>query len=168
MDIEKLLDRFGTNYAKPRKLTKKERVELRKEIGPTWDQYINTSLVIDIGDIKLTRLCQTLTNNGYITFSSCEGHGDEIPHIYFRCRRPSAVAELSHILVEESAISHFSWLIEVYQDKARMVTNFVPFYILEPRPVQKGRLLNPREDYDRLVEDFDILGFCINDHFSEK
>ena len=164
MDIEQLLDKFGPNWAIPHKLTEAERVKLRKEVEPIWDQYANLPINISIDDESMSRLCQLLTNYGYETFSSCEGHRKEKPHVYFRCKDTSAVAELSYVL-QQTAITNFIWRVEVNPE--RVQGRFKTFYELKPeKPRREG--LDIVKDQKELIEDFDILGYSILDHFSGK
>ena len=165
MDIEGLLNKFGPNWAVPHKLTETERAEIRKEVEPVWNQYANMPLSISIDDESIRRLCQVLTNYGYQTFSSCEGHGKEIPHIYFRCRKTGRVAELSNI-IRQTAIANFLWGVEVgSQQDSR--NRYQIFYELRPEKPKRGKL-DMVKDKKYLVEDFDILGYSILDHFLGK
>ncbi|MFH1503626.1 MAG: hypothetical protein ABIE36_03130 [Candidatus Diapherotrites archaeon] len=165
MDIETLLNKFGPNFVEPHKLTESERKELRKKIEPIWDRYINLPLTLSINDEPIKRLCQVLTNNGYITFSSCQGHGKDEPHIYFRCKKTSRVAELSHA-VGSTAITNFLWEIGVWgQQDSR--NRYRIFYMLRPEEPRRENL-DIIKDEKQLVEDFDILGYSILDYFNHQ
>ncbi len=160
MNIEGLLDHFGPNFAEPHRLTPRERDKLRREIEPVWNGYINMPLTLLLDDSNMTRLCQLLTNLGYQTFSSCEGHGREEPHVYFLCRSANKVAELADV-IRKTAITNFSWVVEI--DGILSGNRFKAYYALTPRP-KRGNfdIVKSRK---QLVDDFDILGYSIFDHF---
>ena len=161
MNIEKLLDRFGLNWAQPHILDGQERKEARESVGPAWNKYMRMPIKLSIDDHSISRLCQQLTNQGYITFSSCEGHGREVPHIYFTCEDVNSVAELSDV-VNKTAITHFGWGIGVYS--LNHGDGYKAYYELRPERV-KTEGLNIVESQEQLKEDFDILGYSITDHF---
>lgn len=164
MNIEGLLDQFGPNLAKPHRLTPPEREELRREIEPVWNGYITIPLTLSIDDSNMTRLCQLLTNQGYQTFSSCEGHGRKEPHVYFWCRSANKVAELAYA-IRQTAIANFIWGVEV--DANTSGNGFKAYYALTPIRPRMGNF-DTIQSRKQLVDDFDILGYSIFDHFQDR
>ena len=152
--------------AVPHKLTETERAELKKGVEPIWNQYINLPLTISVGDEPIRRLCQVLTNNGYVTFSSCEGHGKDKPYICFRCKSTSAVAGLSYIL-DKTAIANFIWEIKVHSQTGMNDNRFRAYYTINPEESRRESL-DIVKDKKQLIEDFDILGYSILDYFLNR
>lgn len=163
MDIERLLDHFGPNFAVPHRLGPQERDNIRSEIEPVWNRYMRMPLTFSIDDSNMTRLCQLLTNLDYQTFSSCEGHGREEPHVYFLCRSPNKVAELAYA-IRQTAITNFIWRVEV--DALESGNELKAYYALTPVRPRRGNL-DITKSRNQLVDDFDILGYSIYDHFQQ-
>ena len=162
MDIERLLDKFGPNWSPPHTLSPEERESLKEEIEPIWRGYNNLPLTLDIEDEGVRRVCEVLTLSGFRTYSSCNGHGKKLPHMYFYSEKNELVARLAHI-IQKTAITNFQWGIQVFGFSG--LSDMRLNYDLKP-----FSLINDQGAYskDLLFEDFDILGFTFFGEFLNK
>lgn len=134
------------------------------EIDGLMDRYRKLVLKIEIGDERIARLCQVLTDHGCVTFESCEGHGRQVPRIwFFPPKDPKDLMLISHILQRASYAKNFPWHIVVNGN----VNASQPLtYILEPSS-EKGPI-NLHDDYNKLMQDLDIIAISILDYLSEE
>lgn len=125
------------------------------------DTFRNQIVRLDIGDGRIAKLCQVLTDHGCITFDSCEGHGKELPKIFFYPKNSEDLLHLSDIVWRNSFGTNFPWQITVYGHPG---ASLQISYILEPASQYK---INLPEDYEKLMVDLDVLTVFIVNYFAE-
>lgn len=149
MDIEAIVKRFVKQGH--------DEADTRRSI----DEYLSIPLTLPVDDEPMRRLSQVLTNNGYITTSTCEGHGKCLPHVFLHCESQDHLRHLAHVLARESGAKNYQW--QLTAESFSPWEDNLLFYVLEP----KAKKINPHRDYDKLIQDLDIIGIYVMDYFNE-
>lgn len=134
-----------------------------KEVSDLVDSYFSIKPTLPVEDKPMKRLCQTLTEHGYITQESCDGHGKDLPIIDFYCEDQKKLRHLAYILGYEIEACNFSWCVRIDSDNPVDDPDSPLTYILEPYPVS----IDVKEHYDELLEDLDMIGIFVMNHFNE-
>lgn len=138
--------------------------EAHKEYCMLLQQYLEMELTLKISDEPMRRLCQVLTNFGFETIDSCDGHGKRLPSIFFKCSDQSLLRELAHILSRGSRIKHFPWVAEIWSSDPYFNPHQSLNFLL--RPSSADGPLHPDADYNILLQDLDLIGLSILNHFN--
>jgi len=134
-----------------------------KEVSDLVGSYFSIEPTIPIDDEPMKRLCQILTEHGYITQESCDGHGENVPVIDFVCEDQNKLRSLAYILGYEIDACNFAWCVRIDSENPSENPETPLNYILEPYPVA----IEAKEHYDELLEDLDIIGIFVMNHFQE-
>ncbi len=130
-----------------------------QEVDDLIRRYREMATEVKVGDERMAKLCQILTDNGCRTYDSCEGHEGRLPYILFFAPKGKVLKKISYILEEASYAKHFPWHIRVLGMAS--LDNKVT-YILEPSHA-KGPI-DPSKDYKKLMQDLDIIAISILDY----
>jgi hypothetical protein len=136
---------------------------LREEYVAELREYQEMELDLPITDQPMRRICQVLTNEGFITTDSCDGHGGSMPSIFFYCNDDQKLRELAHVLARASHIKNFPWHAEIWSGDPGLNQNSPLFYVLCPSAHKAS--IDCGRDYRKLLQDLDTIGFCIKQHF---
>jgi hypothetical protein len=159
MNIERYLERFR-ELGRNRETIK----AIEKESKPVIAKYNSLPLNLPISDEPMRRFCQVLTNNNFITFESCDGHGGDLPYVSFFLPRPNRLlGHLAYVISTASYGKHFPWEIMVYAHPGS-IPAYKKSYRVEP--VARTQPIVPSKDYEKLKEDIDILGITVLEHFN--
>ena len=71
------------------------------------EEYVATPLTLPVSDVSMQKISQVLTNNGYRTVDTCEGHGKRLPRAFFITEEQNHVRHLAHILSRESGATNY-------------------------------------------------------------
>jgi hypothetical protein len=82
VDAELIVERIVA-YSEQQSVKQKEK--LKKHYEDLLRKYNNMELTLPIDDEPMKRICQVLTNNGFITQSSCEGRKEKSPQTFLLC-----------------------------------------------------------------------------------
>ena len=94
MDIETIIRQLKNNRSEN---LKKAKIWYKAVLSV----YNSLPLNLPITDESMKRVCQVLTNFGYKTSESCEGHGKELPGIFFNCDDKISMRDITHIISRE-------------------------------------------------------------------
>ncbi|MFH0770321.1 MAG: hypothetical protein V1926_02990 [Candidatus Peregrinibacteria bacterium] len=141
-----------------------ERVQMASHSGQiprrTFDilvhQYNQQPLNAEISDALVRRLCAAMTACGLETEESCEGHGNELPKIWFTCTK-------SRLKMLRSALKHLRETWEVDQSGASRVHPEKQLYVLCPKD-DFCSTSKAAERYPRAIADLDTLGLTLLMH----
>lgn len=153
MDIEAIVERFV------------EQGFDKADAETRVDEYLSIPLELEIEDDKILRLSQVLTNNGYITTDTCEGHGNRLPHAFIRTESQDYLRHLAHILARDSRAANFKWVLRAWSSYPGSNPDSPLSYILEPFDSYEN--IDPKRDYDKLIQDLDIIGICVMEYCNE-
>ena len=128
--------------------------------------YQAMPLTLPVSDEPMRRISEVFTNNGFITGSSCEGHGKELPHLMFFCESPTKLNHLAHILQTESHEKNFNW--EIFVQSTIRGINPESKLLYHLTPICSTSQINPAEDRERLLDDLDIIGIRVKKYFEEE
>ena len=103
-----------------------------------------------------------MTNEGFVTISSCEGHGRELPHVYFECEDQQLLRELAHVLARTSYFKKFIWSVKIWSGNPYLNPDNKLTFILEPK--HADRIIDPQTDNKDLLQDLDLIGIALLDH----
>lgn len=161
MNIERILKRFEENYKKDQGIysNPKETRELLK-------QYQSIPLTLPITDKSMKRICEVLTRAGYQTSESCEGHNQTNPKIFLECASQYHLGHLTEILNDESNETNFSWDLRTYSEEVFVNSGRSLVYILEPNLAFIDATTINHNDYQKMIDDLDIIGMGILRYFS--
>ncbi len=152
MNIDTLVSRF---------IERGQEEEIRRSI----EEYLDIPITLKISDEPMRRICQVLTDNRYITTDSCDGHATDHPTIFLRCDDQDHLRHLAYILCSQSGGTNFSWQLNTYSSSPGSNPHSHLYYILEPS--QKVEII-PARDYEKLLQDLDIIGICVMSYFNEE
>jgi hypothetical protein len=153
MDIEAIVGRFVEQGH--------DEADTRRSI----DEYMSMPLTLPVSDEPIQRLSQVLTDNGYITTDTCEGHGDRLPHAFLHTEDQSHLRHLTHILARESGATNYRWKMTVWSSSPWLNPDIPLSYLLEPDTSSQD--IDPKRDYDKLIQDLDIIGTYVMDYFND-
>ncbi len=126
-----------------------------ERLAQTYDGLPDLSGVVE--DANIRRLCSALTNCGFETRYSCEGHGYELAHVKFVCT-PEQKDELQALLDASKDRLKEEWtIIEDHMDKATLR------YRLQPTH-QDSRSTR----HNRVIADLDVIGMLVLQKFPKK
>ena len=154
MDLEGITNRLIERGWKP------------KQVARFFKQYQAIPLTLPVEDVPMQRISEVLTNNGYITTETCDGHGKILPNAFFYCEDQNHMRHLAHILARECGGTNFRWEMTVWSSSPSSNLNSPLFYILRPEDSGK-KPIKPKRDYDKLMQDLDIIGIYVMDYFNE-
>ncbi|MFA6082459.1 MAG: hypothetical protein WC773_03555 [Patescibacteria group bacterium] len=137
--------------------------QYRAETEKSVQRYRDIELNLPITDEPMKRICQVLTNNGLITVESCEGHGEELPVIWFACDDKQLLKDIIEVVYRRTVHKKFPWLIEVYSANTSM--DMPIYYILSPS--QAKGIIDPKDDREELLTDLDIIGESVMKYFHQ-
>jgi len=162
MNIERILTQFEKQYNEGTGI-KSSPEESRKLIK----QYTSVPLTLPVSDESMRRVCEVLTRAGYQTIESCEGHGQYFPEVFFLCPSQYHIRHLTRVLVGESRETNFPWQITTYTGDVFLNGDRPLNWILEPELNCLGGVnIQDKENYDKMIDDLDIIGICILRYFS--
>ena len=163
MEIDKIMKQLQRKKNVLR--TKEGNFELRNLYETILEKYEQTPLTLPIEDVSIRRVCQVLTNNNYITHSSCEGHGKTLPQVFFTCKNQDHLRDLVYLVTNElSLLSHFQWQISTYSPDPYLNSEKELSYVLEPASWD-GKI-NPQKNQSSLIEDLDFIGISTLRYFN--
>ena len=128
-------------------------------------KYESLPLTLPITDSAMQRVCQVLTNYRYKTTESCEGHGKQLPNIFFQCDDQVSLRDLAHIVERElHNLNHFPWQIRAWSSDPYLNPESKLAYVLEPA-LWRGEI-NPQTAHPKLLEDLDFIGMEVISYFN--
>src|SRR3989338_10878519 len=77
-------------------------------------KYQAIPLKLPITDSSMSKVCQVLTDNDYVTTESCEGNGRTLPKIFFKCDDQDKMRDLTHIVNRGLDLVNFPWQITTW------------------------------------------------------
>lgn len=141
----------------------------RTEIEKTIDDYLCLPLTLPITDEPMRRVCQALTNCGYTTYASCDGHGKDIPMIWLYCLKDQrrSISKLERIIAHQregliADKTNYAWhlLVEWHELKIPRI----PFVL---KPVAFWEEVTTI-DYKKVIQDLDIIGIGVLHYLEHK
>jgi hypothetical protein len=137
-----------------------------EEVKRLVEKYQSIPLTLAIGDENMRRVCEVLTLADYFTISSCEGHGRVFPNIEFMIFSRGHFDHLSRILDQESGEKNFRWSLF----DSGLAPADAPFSINHIIPSMEPIKPNPGkpEDYQKMIDDLDIIGISVLRYFSSR
>ncbi|MBI3334247.1 hypothetical protein HYZ97_02070 [Candidatus Pacearchaeota archaeon] len=128
-------------------------------------RYREMPLTLPITDPPMQRICQVLTNQGYTTTDSCEGHGKYLPKIFFQCEDQNHMRDLVYLVNGELHIlNHFPWQITAWSSDPYLNPDSKLKYVLEP--ALWGGQIDANKEHVHLLEDLDFIGLAIIEYFN--
>jgi len=126
----------------------------REQFDALIQQYETLPLNEEIDDAAVRRLCAALGACGIQTEESCEGHGANLPQIWFTCPEDklSILAAALHHLREK-------WEVQT-QGLSHYVSPPSTLYVLSPKDVY-CTASKAAERYPRAIQDLDTLGLTL-------
>lgn len=122
------------------------------------DAYLDLELTLPIEDPAMRRICQVLSNIGFITHESCEGHGERLPEIFFTCEDQLQLRNLTHIVTRGAQTTH-QWGINLYSSDPYMNVEQPLYFVLQPQATDQ--VIAPKTEHKALLKDLDILALAI-------
>ena len=153
MDIEAIVSRFVEQGH--------DESDTRRSI----DEYLSIPLTLPVDDEPIRRLSQVLTDNGYITTDTCEGHRNTLPHAFLHTEDQNHLRHLAHILARESGATNYRWKLTAWSSSPWLNPDSPLSYLLEPD--NSSQEIDPKRDYERLIQDLDIIGIYVMDYFND-
>jgi len=137
----------------------------RDQLAAYRDLHLGSD-IDSIDDDRVKRLCQVLTNYGFRTVDSCEGHGERLPSIYFVCEDTALLKDLAFIINHGSRYKRFNWRVDIESGYPPLNAGApLNFRLI---PTADFEAFDLSRDYDDLMRDLDIIALCIMDYFKEK
>jgi len=127
-------------------------------------KYQAIPLKLPITDDSMSRVCQVLTDHDYVTTESCEGHGRTLPKIFFKCDDQDKMRDLTHIVNRGLDLVNFPWQITTWTSDPYLNPESGLRYILQPENL--GKIINPKTEHQKLLEDLDFIGIETLSYFN--
>ncbi|MBU0707497.1 hypothetical protein KKG41_03960 [Patescibacteria group bacterium] len=162
VDADLIVDRI---IGDDKRWSPEKREELKKHYEDLLRQYGEMELKLPIDDEPMKRVCQVLTDRGFITQDSCEGHGERLPHTFFVCKDQELLRELAHVLARASNFKRFPWDVKIWSGDPYLNPDSPLSFILSPS--QDRGIIDPKKDREELLRDLDIIGLSLMDHFNQ-
>lgn len=159
VDAETIASRIAENNET---IDAKARRDIVSHYRKLVEKYRNLELTLPVDDVAVKRISQELTNEGFRTTSSCEGHGRKIPNVWFQCEDQELLRELAHVLARASHFKKFRWSVRIWSGDPYLNPDSKLSFILEPESVD--RILDPRTDNQELLRDLDLIGVALMEH----
>ena len=137
-----------------------------EDIEELLDQYEQYPLTLPVSDIPMQRVSEVLTNCGFITSGTCDGHAHNTPSIFLHTENKDHLRHLSHIVIRESRATHFDWTLRAWSSNPFSNPDNPMAHVLEPLS-NSNSPVDPTKDYQRLKYDLDILGLAVLDYFND-
>lgn len=136
----------------------REKAVFKKYYADLLEDYIALNLTLPIEDQTMRRICQVLTNAGFTTVDSCEGHGERLPAIFFECTDQLLLRNLVHVITR-GAHTKRSWSIKLYSSDPYLNPDNPLSFVLQPDAYE--RPINPKTQHQTLLQDLDVIGLAI-------
>ncbi|MDP1728650.1 MAG: hypothetical protein Q8L27_00420 [archaeon] len=122
--------------------------------------YLKMPLTLQVSDVAMQRISEVLTSQGYETENTCEGHGSDIPRIFLTCDNQEHLRHLAYLLANRRMCpTNFNWVLGAWSSCPSSNPDSGLYYRLSPFPID--RMINPKKDHLKLVQDLDILGIAL-------
>ncbi len=148
-------------------VTPKQRQETENYFEEPLRNYLELKLKLPIEDEPMRRICQVLTDAGFTTIESCDGHAKKSPEIFFKCEDQTALRRLAHTIRSQTSFKSRPWQITLYSGGDPYLNPDNPLmFIIEPENgLQAKELIEKRKD---LLQDLDLIGLGIYIEFFES
>ncbi|MFC1648968.1 hypothetical protein ACFL1B_05955 [Nanoarchaeota archaeon] len=153
MDVEAIVGRFV------------EKGHEEENIRATIESYLSMPLTLPVDDVPMRRISEVLTNHGYITTITCDGHGKKFPQIFLQTKDSSHLRHLAHIVAREITAANLPWRLIAWSYHPLTNTDIPLSHILEPYAARRD--IDPQRDHAKLLQDLDIIGIYVMDYFSD-
>lgn len=130
------------------------------------DQYVNYPLTLPVTDQPMRRISEVLTDKGFITTETCDGHGSKLPIVFLRTEDRDHMRHLTHIITRDSRMKHFDWTLRAWSSNPFLNPDSPMAHVLEPSNTS-GNPVDPTADYENLKRDLDIIALCVLDYFND-
>lgn len=132
------------------------------------DQYYATKLTLPIDDVPMRRICQILTNYGFETTESCEGHKENFPRIFFKCQDQQLLRDIAFVIESYGSTFNFNLPRKLKLWTASPYLNPESPLMFTLTPSEEGWKIDPKKQYNKLIKDLDIIGISIMDYFNQN
>ena len=163
--LDKEIAIFGAEFTWPEETVRRHQQRFREELSAYRELPLNDKIQ-SIDDERIMRLCQVLTNYGFRTISSCEGHGSDLPSIFFVCDNNELLRDLAYIINHGSPYKKFQWSVAIESPLPSSNPHSPLRFQLKPFADFDSFVL-PR-DYEELMRDMDIIALCIMEYFDSQ
>ena len=163
MDIEIIMRQLEVNNVLP---TENRKIKpLKKWYEEILKKYHDLPLTLPIDDVAVQRVCQVLTHYKYKTVESCEGHGRDLPKIFFTCKDQDRLRDITHIVNGELRhLNNFPWEIRTFCGDPYLNSDGKLLYLLEPA-LWAGEI-DPKKEQNKLIDDLDFIGIATLRYFN--